>query len=99
VGESSWIMIVILLAPFTVFVLIAFTGIAGWTFTPANWLLLPEKPDLMECGLLLLWNMGMWESAAACAGEVKCPVTRDYEPSHALPRHITNCFFKPCSPI
>jgi hypothetical protein len=76
-------MIVILLAPFTVFTVVAFSGLAGWSFSAGNWLLLPDKPDYMECGLLLLWNMGMWESAAACAGEVRAMLQRPCLPTPA----------------
>mmetsp|Transcript_14269 Transcript_14269/g.20726 ORF Transcript_14269/g.20726 Transcript_14269/m.20726 type:complete len:656 (-) Transcript_14269:223-2190(-) len=74
VGESSKVMIVLLLCPFVVFIVTAFSGVASWPFSPEQWTVVPDEPNYGEIVLLLAWNLGMWESAAACAGEVKDPV-------------------------
>ena len=73
VGEGSKIMIVLLLAPFVAFVFCAFTGVNGMPLTPSAWGIVNKKPDVGECILLLAWNLGMWEAAASCAGEVQDP--------------------------
>jgi len=40
------------------------------------------EPKIGNIVLLLAWNLGMWEAAAACAGEVK-------DPAKVFPRALT----------
>jgi amino acid transporter len=78
VGHGSTAFMVILLTPFVVIVLIAFTGvftgttILGWPFSTEN--MLGTKPaaevDWPAFLMVMLWNMGYWEGASVCAGEV-----------------------------
>ncbi|EKX43316.1 hypothetical protein GUITHDRAFT_49465, partial [Guillardia theta CCMP2712] len=87
VGASSSVMIIALLAPFVAFIFVAFTGVAGWAFSPGNWLVGALTPSsAVDYTVLLLWNMGMWESAASCAGEVQ-------NPSKTFPRALAAVLF------
>jgi amino acid transporter len=77
VGHGSMLLMIFILGPFIIAVLIAFTGvftgttIVGTSFDVSNWLGAPDKPDFPAFVNVLLWNMGMWESASVCVGEVK----------------------------
>mmetsp|Transcript_61783 Transcript_61783/g.145644 ORF Transcript_61783/g.145644 Transcript_61783/m.145644 type:complete len:588 (-) Transcript_61783:396-2159(-) len=73
VGDSSVVMIVILLGPFVAFIFAAFGDLLSSPLHPANWFEAEPTTGQTEYLLLLLWNMGMWEAAASCAGEVKNP--------------------------
>eukprot|EP00281_Chroomonas_sp_CCMP1168_P031931 CAMPEP_0206245394 /NCGR_PEP_ID=MMETSP0047_2-20121206/18673_1 /ASSEMBLY_ACC=CAM_ASM_000192 /TAXON_ID=195065 /ORGANISM="Chroomonas mesostigmatica_cf, Strain CCMP1168" /LENGTH=480 /DNA_ID=CAMNT_0053670689 /DNA_START=86 /DNA_END=1529 /DNA_ORIENTATION=- len=89
VGHGSTVMMLFLLLPFGLIVLIAFSGVftgttvTGWTFETANmWQTLPET-DWAKFTLVLIWNMGMWETASVCSGEVD-DVAKDFPPALAI---------------
>jgi amino acid transporter len=77
VGHGSLLLMTFILGPFLIVVLIAFSGIftgttiVGAEFHPSHWLTRTSAPDYPEFVNVLLWNMGMWESASVCIGEVK----------------------------
>jgi amino acid transporter len=76
VGHGSTAFMVILLTPFVVIIVIAFTGVftgttvLGWSFSTANMLGTKTDVDWAAFLMVLLWNMGYWEGASVCAGEV-----------------------------
>ena len=77
VGHGSTAFMILLLTPFLIIISIAFTGIftgigvLGWPFSTAKMLGRPEtEPDWPAFFMVLLWNMGYWEGASVCAGEV-----------------------------
>ena len=70
---------IMLLSPFVVIILIAFTGVftgttvLGWPFSVSSMLGTPDNnwtADWSGFFMVLLWNMGYWEGASVCAGEV-----------------------------
>ena len=79
VGHGSTVFMIMLLSPFVVIILIAFTGVftgttvLGWPFSVSSMLGTPDKnwtADWSGFFMVLLWNMGYWEGASVCAGEV-----------------------------
>ncbi|KAJ1471596.1 amino acid/polyamine transporter I [Baffinella frigidus] len=77
VGHGSVGFMLLLLAPFVVVIFIAFTGaftgetVLGWEFNTANWYETPTTGKWSEFLMVLLWNMGYWEGASVCAGEIE----------------------------
>jgi amino acid transporter len=77
VGHGSVLMMLILLAPFAAVIVVAFSGvftgitILQWSFSPAHWLEAPRTQSWGQFLVVLLWNMGWWEGASVCAGEIK----------------------------
>lgn len=79
VGHGSTAFMLLLLAPFVLIILIAFTGVfsgttvLGWPFSVESMVGTPAeawKADWPAFFMVLLWNMGYWEGASVCAGEV-----------------------------
>ena len=77
VGHGSTLFMIALLSPFVVIIAIAFTGIftgttvTGWAFSTSDMVGIPaSEPDWPAFLMVLLWNMGYWEGASVCAGEV-----------------------------
>jgi amino acid transporter len=77
VGHGSTLFMIALLSPFVVIILLAFTGVftgttvTGWPFSTADMIgTPPNEPDWTAFLMVLLWNMGYWEGASVCAGEV-----------------------------
>jgi amino acid transporter len=77
VGHGSTLFMIALLSPFVVIIAIAFTGIftgttvTGWAFSTSDMVGTPaSEPDWPAFLMVLLWNMGYWEGASVCAGEV-----------------------------
>lgn len=76
VGHGSILFMCLLLTPFAVIIFIAFTGvfngttITGWEFESKNLVETVPNPDWHAFLAVLLWNMGSWEGASVCAGEV-----------------------------
>uniref|UniRef100_A0A6U4JRF5 Amino acid permease/ SLC12A domain-containing protein n=1 Tax=Hemiselmis andersenii TaxID=464988 RepID=A0A6U4JRF5_HEMAN len=89
VGHGSSAMMFFLLAPFGVIALIcatgAFTGttVTGWPFETANLAESIPNPDWGQFVLVLIWNMGMWETASVCSGEVD-DVSVQFPPALAI---------------
>jgi amino acid transporter len=89
VGHGSSAMMFFLLAPFGVIALIcatgAFTGttVTGWAFETANLAQTIPNPDWGQFVLVLIWNMGMWETASVCSGEVD-DVSTQFPPALAI---------------
>jgi amino acid transporter len=77
VGHGSVLMMILLLIPFVLIILVAFSGmftgttLLGWEFNTANWFEAPETRDWSAFLMVLLWNMGYWEGASVCAGEIE----------------------------
>mmetsp|Transcript_71878 Transcript_71878/g.150177 ORF Transcript_71878/g.150177 Transcript_71878/m.150177 type:complete len:479 (+) Transcript_71878:165-1601(+) len=76
VGHGSLLFMCLLLTPFVAIILVAFSGVFtgttvfGWAFESKNMLEEPAQPDWSGFLAVLLWNMGYWEGASVCAGEV-----------------------------
>jgi len=82
VGHGSSAMMIFLLFPFFIISMIGITGaigggttVTGWDFNAKNWLATIPSPDWSQFVLVLIWNMGMWETASVCSGEIHDPAT------------------------
>jgi amino acid transporter len=94
VGRGSSAFMTILLAPWILVVVIAITGgltgttITGWPFNTASAFgtRAISTIDWSRFLMVLLWNMGDWEGASVCAGEVE-------NVSRVFPSAISIAFF------
>jgi amino acid transporter len=59
VGESSKVLMFLLMCPFIAFIVAAFTGIGGWPFDATTWAQVPAQPKYGDTIILLAWNLGM----------------------------------------
>jgi amino acid transporter len=69
VGGASALMAVLLLAPFVVMAILAFTGAAS----PSPVHAAVRGGDLLGGTLIAMWNFGGWDNASTVAGEVDRP--------------------------
>eukprot|EP00277_Geminigera_cryophila_P021631 CAMPEP_0179467116 /NCGR_PEP_ID=MMETSP0799-20121207/48316_1 /TAXON_ID=46947 /ORGANISM="Geminigera cryophila, Strain CCMP2564" /LENGTH=272 /DNA_ID=CAMNT_0021272345 /DNA_START=6 /DNA_END=821 /DNA_ORIENTATION=- len=77
VGHGSLVFMSCLLTPFIFITCVALTGsisgttVLGWPFAISAMLgTLPGSPDWSSFLMVLMWNMGSFESVSVCAGEV-----------------------------
>lgn len=88
VGHGSSAMMLFLLTPFLIISLIGITGafngttITGWDFNVRNLFATIPTPDWSQFILVMIWNMGMWETASVCSGEVD-DVAKTFPPALA----------------
>jgi amino acid transporter len=69
VGGASELMAVLLLGPFVVMAMLAFTGTAA----PSTVHAAVRGDDLLGGTLIAMWNFGGWDNASTVAGEVDRP--------------------------
>lgn len=77
VGHGSAVMMLLILAPFAIFIIISGTGIftgvsiTGWRVSPSNWIEKVPQVDWNQFIVTLAWNMGMWDTVSVCSGELQ----------------------------
>lgn len=77
VGHGSVAMMLLIFAPFSIFIIITGTGvftgvsIAGWNVSPANWVEKVPQVEWHQFVVTLAWNMGMWDTVSVCSGELQ----------------------------